>query len=87
MGSGRRDFGSPFVQVFHYAGIQEAAGIMNFVVLTSALSSFNSNLFAGTRMVFNLAEQHQAPQWLRKTNSSIPYRCVLIAASSVSASS
>ena len=77
-------FGSPFVQVFHYAGIQEAAGIMNFVVLTSALSSFNSNLFAGTRMVFNLAEQHQAPQWLRKTNSnSIPYRCVLAIAASL----
>ena len=78
------NFGSPFVQVFHYAGIQEAAGIMNFVVLTSALSSFNSNLFAGTRMVFNLSEQHQAPQYLRKINGNgIPYRCVIVIAISL----
>lgn len=63
-------FGSPFVQVFQYFGIKSAAGIMNFVVLTSALSSFNSNLFAGTRMVFNLSEQNQAPAFMQKINKA-----------------
>src|SRR5215831_9970279 len=34
--------GSPFVMSFEKIGIREAAGLINFVVLTAALSSCNS---------------------------------------------
>lgn len=53
--------GSPFVMTFEKLGIREAAGIMNFVVLTAALSSCNSGIFSTGRMMFNLAQQRQAP--------------------------
>src|SRR5262245_49189412 len=46
--------GSPFVTAFATAGIPFAAGIMNFVVLTAALSSVNTNLYLSTRMLFSL---------------------------------
>jgi len=46
---------SPFVRVFEAAGIPAAAAIMNFVVLTAALSSVNCNLYLTARMLFSLA--------------------------------
>ena len=36
-------------------GIPAAAGVMNFVVLTAALSSVNCNLYLTSRMLFSLA--------------------------------
>lgn len=45
---------SPFVQVFENIGIAAAAGIINFVVLTAALSACNSSLFSTGRMMFSL---------------------------------
>lgn len=53
--------GSPFVLTFDKAGIPAAAGIINFVVLTAALSSCNSGIFSTGRMLFNLAQhgKHQ----------------------------
>ncbi|NWA43662.1 amino acid permease [Pseudomonas reactans] len=61
--------GSPFVLTFEKLGIREAAGIMNFVVLTAALSSCNSGIFSTGRMVFNLAEQGQAPGRFRRISA------------------
>ena len=43
---------SPFVRVFAHTGVPYAAGVMNFVVLTAALSSMNANTYlAGQRML------------------------------------
>lgn len=53
---------SPFVMMFDNIGIRYAAGIINFVVLTAALSSCNSGIFSTGRMLFNLAAQKQAPK-------------------------
>lgn len=53
---------SPFVMMFDNVGIRYAAGIINFVVLTAALSSCNSGIFSTGRMLFNLAAQKQAPK-------------------------
>ena len=44
--------GSPFVMMFEKIGIGSAAGIINFVVLTAALSSCNSGIFSTGRMLF-----------------------------------
>jgi AAT family amino acid transporter len=52
---------SPFVQVFEMAGIPGAAWLMNFVVLTAALSSINANLYLTTRMLFSLSRGGWAP--------------------------
>jgi amino acid transporter, AAT family len=52
---------SPFVRVFESVGIPAAAGIMNFVVLTAALSSVNCNLYLTSRMLFSLARGGYAP--------------------------
>jgi len=46
---------SPFVSVLSGLGIPGAAGLMNFVVLSAALSSSNANLYLITRTLFSLA--------------------------------
>lgn len=52
---------SPFVRVFETVGIPFAAGVMNFVVLTAALSSVNCNLYLMARMLFSLSRGGYAP--------------------------
>jgi len=52
---------SPFVFVFQSIGIRSAAALMNFVVLTAALSSANAALYAATRMLYSLAQDGLAP--------------------------
>ena len=53
---------SPFVTVFRSVGVPYAAGIMNFVVLTAALSSMNTNLYLTGRMLFSLSRSGHAPK-------------------------
>ncbi|MFJ8066465.1 amino acid permease [Psychrobacillus sp. NPDC096426] len=73
--------GSPFVLMFEEIGIGPAAGIINFVVLTAALSSCNSGIFSTGRMLFNLAEQKQAsPSFKRINGAGVPARAVLFSA-------
>ncbi len=55
---------SPFVRVFDLMHVPAAAHIINFVVLTAALSGMNCNLYLCTRMVFSLARAGYAPQAL-----------------------
>lgn len=57
---------SPFVQVFLAIGIAAAAGIVNFVVLTSAASACNSAIFSTSRMLYSLAKDNNAPILLMK---------------------
>lgn len=52
---------SPFVAAFGKIGIPAAAGIINFVVLTAALSSCNSGMYSTGRMLRDLALRGQAP--------------------------
>ncbi|PAD30896.1 amino acid permease [Paenibacillus sp. 7523-1] len=59
---------SPFVQVFAAVGIATAAGIVNFVVLTSAASACNSAIFSTSRMVFSMAKDRNAPESLARLN-------------------
>jgi L-asparagine transporter-like permease len=57
---------SPFVQVFSHAGVRHAAGVMNFVVITAALSSMNTNVYLCSRMLFSLSRGGYAPRLLGK---------------------
>lgn len=48
------------------------------MIMTSALSSFNSNFFAASRMILNLAEQGQAPNSMKKiSKNGVPYIAVI----------
>ncbi|MEY1580395.1 amino acid permease [Providencia manganoxydans] len=69
--------GSPFVLTFAKVGIVSAAAVINFVVLTAALSGCNSGMYSGGRMLYALAHNKQLPQSLLKlTRSGVPARCV-----------
>ncbi|MGF6949257.1 D-serine/D-alanine/glycine transporter [Neobacillus sp. B4I6] len=64
---------SPFVQVFVAVGIAAAAGIVNFVVLTSAASACNSAIFSTSRMVYSLARDKNAPvPFAKLTSRQVP---------------
>ena len=47
-------------------GIPYAAGVMNLVVISAALSSANTNLYTTTRMLFSLARSGYAPAWVSR---------------------
>lgn len=79
--SGDAYSGSPFVQVFSMLGSNTAAHILNFVVLTAALSVYNSGVYCNSRMLFGLAEQGDAPKALMKLNKQgVPLRALAISA-------
>lgn len=74
-----------FVQVFTLAGIPIAAGIINFVVLTSAASAGNSGLFSTSRMLYNLGNNKQAsPAFAKLNKNSVPSNALVISAIVVS---
>ena len=69
---------SPFVTVFVAAHVPFAATIMNFVVLTAALSSVNTNLYLSTRMLFSLGREGYGPNWLGTVSrNGVPHRALL----------
>ncbi len=70
---------SPFVRVFASAGVPYAAGFMNFVVLSAALSSMNTNLYTCSRMLFSLSRGGYAPRFLgRLGRRSTPVGAIVI---------
>jgi L-asparagine transporter-like permease len=69
---------SPFVRVFEIVHIPAAAHIVNFVVLTAALSSMNCNLYMATRMIFSLSRGGYAPPVLgRVSKKGTPFPALL----------
>ncbi|GAB3622996.1 amino acid permease [Mariniluteicoccus endophyticus] len=71
---------SPFVRVLAAAGIPAAAGIMNFILITAAMSSGNGCLYASSRMLHSLGQQGMAPAAVgRTTRTGAPRNAVLLA--------
>lgn len=69
--------GSPFVSTFAKIGITAAAGIINFVVITAALSGSNSGIYSSGRMLYTLARNGQAPKSFAKVSKNgIPANCI-----------
>ena len=60
---------SPFVSVLARLGIPAAAGIMNFVVLSAALSNCNANLYLISRTMFSLSRAGFMPASLGAVNA------------------
>ncbi len=70
--------GSPFVTAFSAAHVPFAAAVMNFVVLTAALSSVNTNLYLSTRMLFSLGREGYGPSWMGMVSGNgVPHRALL----------
>ncbi|WP_433566859.1 amino acid permease [Nocardia sp. CA-151230] len=65
---------SPFVEVFEQIGIPGAAGLINFVLLTAALSSCNSGIYSTGRMLRSLSLRQDAPAQLSGlSRRHVPY--------------
>ncbi|MBB3220186.1 amino acid permease [Pseudoduganella umbonata] len=73
--------GSPFVLIFQALDAKAVAHALNAVVLTAALSVYNSCVYCNSRMLYGLALQGNAPRSLLKVNA----RGVPLAALGVSA--
>ncbi|HZU23855.1 MAG TPA: amino acid permease [Terriglobales bacterium] len=70
---------SPFVTVFRLMHVPAATHIMNFVVLTAALSSMNCDLYLSTRMMFSLSRSGYAPESFgRVTRRGVPLPALMI---------
>ncbi|MET9951366.1 amino acid permease [Streptomyces sp. NPDC006339] len=64
---------SPFVAAFEKMGLGVGAAIVNFVVLTAALSSCNSGMYSTGRMLRDLALNGQGPKvFTRLTKNGTP---------------
>ncbi len=83
---------SPFVTVFdNLKGMQFnffgnevsathlIANALNVIVLTAALSVYNSSVYSNSRMLYGLAEQGNAPKYLMKLNKhAVPTRAIIV---------
>ncbi len=76
---------SPFVTFFSHIGSPEAgavsASIMNFVVLTAAMSSLNAGLYSTGRILRSMAVNGSAPRFtMRMSGHGVPYGGILLTA-------
>lgn len=72
---------SPFVKIFSLIGSDTAAHLLNFVVLTAALSVYNSGVYCNSRMLFGLAEQGDAPRaFLKVDKRGVPVLAIAVSA-------
>src|SRR4051794_34861747 len=71
---------SPFVRVLGRLGLPGIAGVMNFVVLSAALSSSNANVYLIARTIFSLARAGFVPPSLGGVSrDGIPVNALLVA--------
>ena len=70
---------SPFVTLFAKAGLPAAAAVINFVALTSAMSSANSGVYSSTRMLYGLSMEKHAHWQFRilSRTTAIPVRSLI----------
>ncbi|MGG6101644.1 aromatic amino acid transporter AroP [Pantoea allii] len=72
---------SPFVFIFHELGDAMVANALNVVILTAALSVYNSCVYCNSRMLFGLAQQGNAPKALLNVDRrGVPVMSILVSA-------
>ncbi|KAH9983335.1 amino acid permease-domain-containing protein [Russula compacta] len=73
---------SPFTIVFKQFGSTATASFMNTVILSSVISAGNHALFAGTRVLYGLAQASQAPSLFAwTTRGGVPLPALLLTSS------
>jgi len=60
---------SPFVLIFQALDAGAVANVLNLVVLTAAISVYNSCVYSNSRMLYGLAAQGHAPGVLARVNA------------------
>jgi len=71
-----------FGKTFYLTGI--IANVLNVIVLTAALSVYNSGVYSNSRMLFGLSEQGNAPKFLMKlSKNKVPVNAILVSAAFV----
>jgi GABA permease/S-methylmethionine transporter len=61
---------SPFVSILQRIGIPFGSDILNFIVLTAALSGLNSSMYSASRMLNSLSRDKQGPKLFLVTNKN-----------------
>jgi len=72
---------SPFVTVFRQVKLPGASHVMNFVVLTAALSGANAALYVASRMLFSLGRSGWAPAVFGRLNKAGAPKLALLVSS------
>lgn len=76
-------FASPFIMVFQYAGLNWAAALVFFVVITAASSALNSLLYSAGRHLYQLAHESDSPVFGKVgvvSKRHVPARAILVSA-------
>lgn len=72
---------SPFVLIFSMLYERFAADILNFVILTAALSVYNGMVYCTSRLLFGMAKQGDAPGFLSTLDKrGVPKKAILLPA-------
>lgn len=72
----------PFEIIFEHIGFPAVGGTLNFVVLTAALSVYNSCVYCNSRMLYGLALQGNAPKlFTRVDKKGVPVWTLVLAGS------
>jgi len=72
---------SPFVTFFSRVGVPAAGDIMNFVVLTAAMSSLNAGLYSTGRILRSMSLNGSAPQFTaRMSRRGVPFAGIALTA-------
>lgn len=83
---------SPFVATLEHIGIPGAGAMLTGVILVAVLSVLNAGLYTSSRLLYVLASNDEAPQWLASVSRKgvpvrgviastlVGYGCVVIAA-------
>ncbi|KAH9811089.1 amino acid permease/ SLC12A domain-containing protein [Melampsora americana] len=73
---------SPFVIAMERAGLKVLPDLINAVILTSAFSAGNTSLYVGSRILYGLALEGQAPSFFKRcTAKGLPIWTLAITAS------
>lgn len=61
---------SPFTLVLAAAQVPFAAGFMELIIALALLSAFNAQIYATSRLVYDMAGDHCAPKFFLRTNAA-----------------
>lgn len=70
---------SPFTHVMERAGLPFATGFMEVVIVVALLSAFNAQIYVTSRMMYSLAERHEAPKIMSRTDGrGVPVPAIVL---------
>lgn len=72
---------SPFVTALHHVGFAKIAGLLNLIIMSASISTMLAAMFGLSRMLHSLAEEGQAPAFLKNmTPKGLPRNALFASA-------